>query len=50
MGPVEDDREGVRTDPLSLPDKFMWDELDLQDDAQVCSAKLFPIIIATNSV
>lgn len=35
MGPLEDDKEHVRPDPLSLPDKFVWDVIDLADPNQV---------------
>ncbi len=32
MGPLEPDKEHVRQEPLSLPDKFVWDELDLSNE------------------
>ena len=35
MGPMEPDRDEVRLDPLTLPDKFIWDDINLSDDAQV---------------
>ncbi len=35
MGPLEPDKEHVREEPLSLPDKFLWDELDLSDEFQL---------------
>ena len=34
-GPVEPDKDEVREDPYSLSDKFMWDEVDLNDPAQI---------------
>ena len=35
MGPLEPDRGEIREEPYSLPDKFMWDEVDLLDGSQV---------------
>lgn len=35
MGPMEPDRDEVRLDPLTLPDKFIWDDINLSDDAQL---------------
>lgn len=35
MGPMEADKEHVRHEPLTLPDKFVWDDVDLSDDTQV---------------
>ena len=35
VGPLEPDREDIRRDPLSLPEHFVWDDIDLLDDAQV---------------
>ena len=34
-GPLEPDKTEVREDPYSLSDKFMWDEVDLTDEAQI---------------
>ena len=34
-GPLEPDKEEVREEPYSLPDKFMWDEVDVMDEAQI---------------
>ena len=34
-GPLEPDKSEVREEPYSLSDKFIWDELDLNDDAQI---------------
>ena len=41
MGALEADKEFVREDPLSLPDKFSWD-FNISDSAQV------PAFICTN--
>ena len=35
IGPVEPDRDDIRFEPLSLPDNFTWDDIDLLDDDQV---------------
>ena len=35
VGALEADKEFVREDPLSLPDKFSWDDINLSDSAQV---------------
>ena len=35
MGPLEDDKEHIRQDPLTLPDKFVWDIIDLGNADQV---------------
>ena len=35
MGPLEDDRADIRTEPLKLPDKFVWSDIDLEDNGQV---------------
>ncbi len=35
MGPLEDDRADIRTEPLKLPDKFVWSDIDLEDNDQV---------------
>ena len=35
VGPVEPDKSEIREDPYSLPDKFKWDSLNLDDDKQV---------------
>ena len=35
MGPVEPDKDFVRPEPLSLPDNFVWDDINLLDDAQL---------------
>ena len=37
IGPVEEDKDEIRPDPLSLPEHFTWDDIDLLDDAQVCT-------------
>ena len=37
VGPVEPDKSEIREDPYSLPDKFKWDSLNLDDDKQVSS-------------
>lgn len=42
VGVLEADKEYVREDPLSLPDKFSWDDINLSDSAQV------PALIRTN--
>ena len=44
IGPLEPDREDIRRDPLSLPEHFVWDDVDLLDDAQVgqCVVQLQP--------
>ena len=42
VGALEADKEFVREDPLSLPDKFSWDDINLSDSAQV------PAFICTN--
>ena len=34
-GPVEPDKEEVRSEPYSLSDKFTWDEIDLTNEAQI---------------
>ncbi|XP_003383674.1 PREDICTED: glycylpeptide N-tetradecanoyltransferase 2-like [Amphimedon queenslandica] len=34
-GPIEQDKEHVRSEPFTLPDKFYWDNVDLTDDAQL---------------
>ena len=34
-GPLEPDKEEVRAEPYSLSDKFIWDEVDLTDEAQI---------------
>ena len=34
-GPIEKDKEHVRADPFTLPDKFYWDNVSLSDDTQV---------------
>ena len=34
-GPIEEDKEVVRSEPFTLPDKFYWDDLDLSDNDQV---------------
>jgi len=34
-GAVEPDKDHVREEPLSLPDKFTWDDVNLSDSAQV---------------
>ncbi|XP_065896529.1 glycylpeptide N-tetradecanoyltransferase 2-like [Dysidea avara] len=35
VGPVEPDKSEIREDPYSLPDKFKWDSLNLDDDKQL---------------
>ena len=35
IGPLEADKSEIREDPYSLPGKFKWDCLDLDDDDQV---------------
>lgn len=35
VGPLEADKSDIREDPYTLPDKFKWDCLDLDDDKQV---------------
>ena len=35
MGPLEDDREEIRTEPFSLPSGFVWDDISLEDEKQV---------------
>ena len=35
MGPMEPDKDEIRQEPLTLPDKFIWDDINLSDDAQV---------------
>ena len=42
VGALEADKEFVREDPLSIPDKFPWDDINLSDSAQV------PAFICTN--
>ena len=42
VGALEADKEFVSEDPLSLPDKFSWDDINLSDSAQV------PAFICTN--
>lgn len=34
-GPIEEDKEHVRSEPFSLPDKFYWSNVELADDLQV---------------
>ena len=36
IGPLEADKSEIREDPYSLPGKFKWDCLELDDDDQVC--------------
>ena len=40
-GPLEDEKEQVRTDPFTLPSNFMWDDLSLDDDDQVTVPEMF---------
>lgn len=35
IGPLEADKSDIREDPYTLPGKFKWDCLDLDDDKQV---------------
>lgn len=35
MGPVEEDRDDVRTEPFSLPSNFIWDQISLDNEDQV---------------
>ena len=35
-GAIEVDKGSVRTEAYSLPAQFMWDNVDLQDERQVC--------------
>ena len=35
VGPLEADKSEIREDPYSLPNKFKWDCLDLDNDQQV---------------
>ncbi len=45
MGPLEDDRADIRTEPLKLPDKFVWSDIDLEDNDQVNHLKYHLFII-----
>ena len=36
-GPIEDDAKEVRTEPFTLPEKFYWDEINVQNDSEVSS-------------
>ena len=35
MGPLEPVKDYIRTEPLTLPDNFIWDEINLSDDSQL---------------
>ena len=35
IGPLEADKSEIREDPYTLPGKFKWDCLDLDNDDQV---------------
>lgn len=35
VGPLEADKSEIREDPYTLPNKFKWDCLDLDNDQQV---------------
>lgn len=35
MGAVEDNKEQIRTTPLSLPPNFFWEDISLDDEGQV---------------
>ncbi len=35
MGPVEEDKEEIRTEPFTLPPQFTWDEICLESEDQV---------------
>ena len=35
-GPIEGDRTSVRSEAYSLPEQFVWDNVNLLDDLQVC--------------
>lgn len=32
---MEEDKAEVREEPYSLPDKFMWDEVDMTNEAEI---------------
>ena len=34
-GAIEEDKGAIRTEAYSLPEQFMWDDVDLQDEHQV---------------
>ena len=36
-GAIEEDKGAIRTEAYSLPEQFMWDDVDLQDEHQVCN-------------
>ena len=35
-GPIEIDKDAVRERPLTLPEQFEWDIVDVMNDEQVC--------------
>lgn len=36
-GPIEKDKDAVRQYPLTLPEQFEWDIVDIMNDEQVCA-------------
>ena len=40
MGPVEEDKEEVRTQPFTLPPNFVWDDICLENEEQVRNGQL----------
>ena len=38
-GPIEDVKD-VRTEPFTLPDKFCWDEINVQNDSEVSARQM----------
>ena len=42
MGPLEDDKEEIRTEPFTVPSNFSWSDISLDDDEQVsCSTSYY---------
>ena len=35
-GPIEIDKDAIREHPLTLPEQFEWDIVDVMNDEQVC--------------
>jgi len=36
IGPIEPEKEEIRSEPYSLPSEFQWDTLDLANSKEVC--------------
>lgn len=38
-GPIEVEKDSIRQQPLTLPEKFEWDIVDVLNDEQVCGCE-----------